>query len=1137
MSIFSEKEIKNAQNNPYYIIEKGKFEGTNSISIICATGNLQLLKKRLSNINDINDINDINNEEENILMISIINQADNYDCIKYVIENTKIDINYLNSHKYSAFTYACKYNNLEVATLLLDKNIKVYNYRTEDNKLPIAYITNEKMNPIILRVLSSPERIKNNQYNEQLPSLNSFTIYDYSDFTPLQYNNESSGSYGVVIPVISKITNNKLILKKYISCNNTLIDEDSLKEIFFLSYINSIDKSAVKLYGITMLNNCIYLVLELLTYTFTDIIKIYAIIDHKDKYEFFRDIFYHLLKNVSTIHSCGIFHSDLKSDNIMIDNNNYPKIIDFGLAKFLALNPDKNLIYDYKCTHYTKSFDFTTHLSKHDIKPKNGVLILNLDGTDYEFSQNYINYSTDVFSLGQIFMESIFPKHLFARTYVYINNTLYYRHTDDIANIFTSVSTKTIKTLKENYHGLYDLICKMTNIDSNVRINSDDATKHYFFSKFINITGKPPLHNKTSISSDIKIDYISYDIEVSIPFFGYNTTNFNNLLHFRNKIVKNFENVGFETEYDLINDNEFENNVDFLLNNTKCINIDILINTFYIMKNILNIDKLTTQIIYYYYASVYNDKYVDISEIFPYNYNLIINEIEKLDNKDKLMKMNIDDLNANIKTKLIKFKKYKNITLEDIDKELILKNEKLEKQRHKTLILSLKLIKTFPEIFKLIPINLHIKNICVVLRLDEEDEIKLTNFITRYIVMFFYLFNFDEFYPIKEICENICYICIKNTKLPFNKNNKLIKLIQEFSNNENIFVQKLVGLNFNFDNYISTINTKLYSFKDIYNMNIELNSNNIMFKFRERDLFIDLLKSNYNYLDVNTQKYMNDTKFNEIVLEYLFTFEDIIYLLNCTNINIRNFILGLDIKIEDKNNLLKVLIKNINFFPELKIISNGIIIKNIYECLLKLTDFTFIINVIDFMNGFNLNKIKSIQVFNLLIGKTELIKYFNIINAKEIYEIFILDEMLLDMSHKELLKKCVMTRIGNENILEYVKNKLMKMSLPKIKSEDLDYCTYFINNNYFENLEDLYIQLFKNEDKYLFIISFYSYPFKIDDLNNNTYLKQKGWVLFSKDELKLLPYKISVKKESKINIKSPRSPPKTDIVEINYETW
>ena len=44
-------------------------------------------------------------------------------------------------------------------------------------------------------------------------------------------------------------------------------------------------------------------------------------------------IFYKILLALDHIHSQGVIHRDLKLENIMIDEDENPKIIDFGLSK------------------------------------------------------------------------------------------------------------------------------------------------------------------------------------------------------------------------------------------------------------------------------------------------------------------------------------------------------------------------------------------------------------------------------------------------------------------------------------------------------------------------------------------------------------------------------------------------------------------------------------------------------------------------------------------------------------------------------------------------------------------------------------------------------------------------------------
>ena len=49
-------------------------------------------------------------------------------------------------------------------------------------------------------------------------------------------------------------------------------------------------------------------------------------------------IFQQLLNAVEYLHSIGITHRDIKPENILLDHNNFVKLIDFGLSSFYQKN-------------------------------------------------------------------------------------------------------------------------------------------------------------------------------------------------------------------------------------------------------------------------------------------------------------------------------------------------------------------------------------------------------------------------------------------------------------------------------------------------------------------------------------------------------------------------------------------------------------------------------------------------------------------------------------------------------------------------------------------------------------------------------------------------------------------------------
>lgn len=298
--------------------------------------------------------------------------------------------------------------------------------------------------------------------------IKSYILEDDFDIEPYDEGIvKPSGVYGQVEKAFIKSSGIPVILKKYIKYSkNNLIPRDIIREIIIIQHLNQYPETmCVKLYGIAFdrEQENLYLVLERLESDLHKITVSYKTRQDKNQgrlpSEQYRKIFYQILKAVNAIHSLGIVHNDIKLNNIMI-NDQYIRIIDFGLANFLGLGPLKKLVETYLSTEAIKAPD-----------TNNQSIIGYIEG-------NRKTYVSDMYSIGATMI------HMAVRNYFklgIINNKIHIFN--KVNGIYTDKGDQTAYLSNTKIFGIegYDLLLKIMNHNTNERWCAKQALLHPYF--------------------------------------------------------------------------------------------------------------------------------------------------------------------------------------------------------------------------------------------------------------------------------------------------------------------------------------------------------------------------------------------------------------------------------------------------------------------------------------------------------------------------------------------------------------------------------------------------------------------------------------------------------------------------------
>jgi serine/threonine protein kinase len=297
------------------------------------------------------------------------------------------------------------------------------------------------------------------------------------------------GSYSVVRS-LKNFPN--IAVKEFIDSNN--ISYDEAREMSCYKLINEMcPETLMKSNIIDIKKHRIFL--PKMKHTFGNIIN------KPTNKAFLKDIFFKLAKGLNSMHNINIIHADLKPDNIMIDLDKNPHIIDYGMTQHLLNDNGKYLIDTkiqtlwYRCPEILlinkNQYSGDGYSSKIDVWSLAIVILDLIAGGEVMIAQNPTELLLRIST-----MFGTIPKSMFSNT---VNMSEYGPHVPDIGNnlerwkkmIIISQKTNeptflTFLNRKKRVDTLFDqelcnLLTKMTEIDPNKRIDMTDVLNSTYF--------------------------------------------------------------------------------------------------------------------------------------------------------------------------------------------------------------------------------------------------------------------------------------------------------------------------------------------------------------------------------------------------------------------------------------------------------------------------------------------------------------------------------------------------------------------------------------------------------------------------------------------------------------------------------
>jgi serine/threonine protein kinase len=197
----------------------------------------------------------------------------------------------------------------------------------------------------------------------------------------------SEGSFGETYK--GQIGEQEVIIKNYKNTREGFIPKDLIKEVSYLQLLNQFPETkSVKIVGLAFDDSFnVYLLLEKLKIDLFDFLRTRPF----EGIENIKLLFFKLIKALSSVHKLGFLHSDIKIENIMFTDTYDIRLIDFGVSKFLSLNPSIEILKRLAGSESTRAPD-ARNVAKY-------------------FKGNRVSYSSDVYSLGIVFLQILLARN------------------------------------------------------------------------------------------------------------------------------------------------------------------------------------------------------------------------------------------------------------------------------------------------------------------------------------------------------------------------------------------------------------------------------------------------------------------------------------------------------------------------------------------------------------------------------------------------------------------------------------------------------------------------------------------------------------------------------------------------------